>query len=91
MRPLPGKAAALITGARSCIDATRREDGCVSYDYLQDTENPDTVLVVERWHTRESLAAHMQAPHLADWRKARQPMVKATKVEIIHAEQVEVI
>ncbi|MBG1232843.1 putative quinol monooxygenase [Aestuariivirga litoralis] len=88
---LPGQSPALISGARVCIDATRSEAGCISYDYVRDTENPDIVLVVERWSTREALAAHMQTPHLADWRKARQPLVKSTKVEIIHADQVEVI
>ncbi len=88
---VPGKAAALITGARHCIEATRREKGCISYDYVQDTERPDIVMVVERWTTREALAAHMVTPHLNDWRKARQPLVKSTKVEIIHAGQVEVL
>ena len=85
----PGKAAQLIEGARTCIDATRREDGCISYDYVQDTEKPDTAIVVERWTTREALAAHMLTQHLKDWREQRKPLVRITKVEIIHAAQVE--
>lgn len=87
----PGKATELIARARHCIDATRLEDGCISYDYVQDTEKPDIVLVVERWTTREALAAHMLAPHLKDWREARKTLVRSTKVEIIHAAQVETL
>ena len=87
----PDKSAELIAGARGCIDATRREDGCISYDYVSDTERPDTVMVVERWTTREALAAHMLMPHLQEWREKRKPLVLSTKVEIIHAARVETI
>ena len=85
----PGMATQLIDGARNCIDATRHEKGCISYDYVQDTEKPDTVLVVERWTTRDALAAHMLTQHLKVWREVRKPLVSSTKVEIIRAAQVE--
>ena len=85
----PGKAAELIAGARSCIDATRLEDGCISYDYVKDTDRPDTVMVVERWTSREALAAHMLMPHLQEWREKRKPLVLSAKVEIIYAAKVE--
>ena len=91
IKTMPGQAKALISGARTCIDATRREDGLISYDYVQDTENPDIVMVIERWASREKLAAHFLVPHLAAWREARRPLVSAVKVEIIHAGEVEVL
>lgn len=87
----PGMAAQLIEGARTCIDATRREAGCISYDYVQDTQKPDTVLVVERWITRDALAAHMLMQHLKDWREVRKPLVLNTKVEVIHAAKIETL
>ena len=85
----PGKDTELIAGAGACIAATRREDGCISYDYVRDTEKPNIVMVVERWTTREALAAHMLMPHLKEWREKRKPLVLSTKVEIIHAARVE--
>jgi quinol monooxygenase YgiN len=91
MTAVPGKAAELIKGARAAIDATRKEDGCISYDYVQDTENPDILTVVERWTSRAALEAHLQMPHLATWRAARKGLVAQTKVEIIHADKVETI
>ena len=86
-----GQASNLIAGAAPCIAATRSEDGCISYDYVQDTSDPDTVIVVERWTSRETLEAHMHTPHLAAWRLARKPLVTSTKVEIIHAAKVETL
>ena len=87
----PGKAPELIAGARACIDGTRREDGCISYDYVQDTERPDIVMVIERWASQEAIAAHFKMPHLNDWREKRKPLVQSIKVEIITAQKVEVI
>lgn len=89
MKTQPGKAAALIAGAAPCIAATRAEEGCISYDYVQDTSDPDTVIVVERWTSRETLEAHLHTPHLATWRIERKPLVASSKVEIIHAAKVE--
>jgi quinol monooxygenase YgiN len=85
----PGRVADLIAGAKPCIEATRREAGCISYDYVCDTEHENRVLVIERWASREALAAHMLMPHLSTWREIRKPMVKSARVEIIHAGQIE--
>lgn len=87
----PGQAGALIKGAQSCVAETRKENGCVSYEYVQSTDDPDTLIVVERWTTREALAAHLLAPHLKLWREDRKPLVLSTKVEIIHASHVETL
>ena len=87
----PGRASALIAGAAPCIAATRGEEGCISYDYVQDTSDPDTLLVVERWTSREALEAHMHTAHLAAWRVERKPLVISTNVEIIHAAEVETL
>jgi quinol monooxygenase YgiN len=87
----PGKAPDVISGARACIDGTRREDGCISYDYVQDTERADVVMVIERWTSREALAAHFHVPHLNEWRERRKPWVKSVKVEIIQAGEIEIL
>ena len=86
---VPGQSGALIKGARACIEATREEDGCLSYDYVQDTEDANKLVVVERWSSRAALDSHMKTPHLAKWRQDRKPMVVSTKVEIIEPARVE--
>ena len=91
IQAVPGQSSALIEGARSCIDATRKEEGCLSYDYVQDTQDPNKLVVVERWSSRAALDAHLKTAHLAAWRQLRKPLVVSTKVEIIDPASVETV
>lgn len=54
--------------------ASRAEDGCQTYSYAQDVEDPQLVHVFEVWRDRAAFEAHRQAPHLRDWR-ARWPQL----------------
>ena len=49
---------AFIKGAKECIAATRKEKGCISYESHTSIHDPNLVVVVERWETREDLNAH---------------------------------
>jgi len=81
---------AFIKGAEECIAATRKEKGCISYEYHTSISDPDLFVVVERWETREDLNAHGRAPHMKVWREYSAPMkVSPTVIEIISAEKVE--
>jgi quinol monooxygenase YgiN len=53
---------AFIKGARECIEATRKEKGCLSYESHTSINDPNLFVVVERWETREDLNAHGRAP-----------------------------
>jgi quinol monooxygenase YgiN len=72
-----------------CLAATRLEKGCISYDLFEDINNPETLSFIERWETREDLAAHFHAPHLKTWREAGGKYILARKIEIIHAGEIE--
>ncbi len=50
------------------IRASRAEDGCIDYAYAVDVLDPGLVRVTERWASREALAAHFKAAHMATWR-----------------------
>ena len=50
------------------LTATRAEDGCISYSYAVDVEDPGLIRVFEAWRDAAALEAHFKAPHLADWR-----------------------
>ena len=45
-------------------DLVRAEDGCIQYDYTLSLEEPDTVVLLEKWRDSDALAAHMQQPHM---------------------------
>lgn len=75
--------------ARPCVEATRKESGCISYDLNQDLETPHKFVFVERWQDRASLGAHFETAHLKAFAEAIGPLITDKKVEIIHPEQVE--
>ena len=49
---------------------TRKEDGCIRYQFAQDVLDPQLLVISEAWRDRDALMAHGKAPHMAEWRKA---------------------
>ena len=85
----PGGVEALRAPAAVCIAETRKEKGCLGYELFQSLEDPDKLVFVEKWETREDLTAHSRQPHLKVWRDASGPHLVARKIEIVHPEKVE--
>lgn len=79
----PGKAAAAMAAAKPCIEGTRKEPGCLSYDLHQSVTDPETLVFVERWKSRADIDAHMQMPHFKAWREQGPELIADRKVEII--------
>jgi quinol monooxygenase YgiN len=59
----PGKRDAFLEEYAKGAAATRREAGCVFYDYAASTEDADTVLIMECFESEAAHAAHLQQPH----------------------------
>jgi quinol monooxygenase YgiN len=55
---------------RAVIEATRKEDGCLSYAFAEDVLEPGLIHVVESWRDQAALDAHFGAPHFTVWREA---------------------
>ncbi len=53
-----------IAAARTCIEETRREAGCLSYDMHESVTEPGSFVFVEQWQDRAALDFHMSTPHL---------------------------
>jgi quinol monooxygenase YgiN len=85
----PGTLDHLREPARICRETTLKEDGCIAYDLHADIANPDRLVFVEKWETREALSAHAKSAHVAAWREASAPHLIERKIEIVHAEKVE--
>ena len=55
--------------ALAMLQATRKEEGCVSYSFSVPIDDPDTLRIAEVWESQEALDAHGQTPHMADFGK----------------------
>jgi len=63
-----------ITTARAAaekmMEATRREPGCLTYEFSQTIEAPHRFRVYEEWESEAALLAHFETPHMAAFREA---------------------
>jgi quinol monooxygenase YgiN len=55
---------------KALVDATCRTDGCIAYDVAEDPFDLGLIRFSELWPDHESLAKHLQAPHIEPWRTA---------------------
>ena len=58
LRLKPGTADKAAAGAREVVAGTIKEDGCLAYDFHLSVSDPNRLVAVERWESREALARH---------------------------------
>lgn len=82
----PGERGRVVEIASRCIEATRCEPGCISYDLMASTEDDCSLMFVEKWSAMEALESHRGTKHLARFRDERAPYVEGpTEVEVYEA------
>lgn len=60
-----GSEAAVRTALTTLAEATRAEEGCLSYALYESAAAPGTFVTVERWTDQAALEAHLATPHVA--------------------------
>lgn len=56
----PGKAGEFATAFQALQALAKQDAGCEQYELFQSTDDPDKVVILERWASEELLARHMQ-------------------------------
>jgi len=54
-----------IENARKMVEATLKEEGCVSYGLFQDEKDPKILTFIEEWEDIEALEKHKTTEHFA--------------------------
>ena len=70
VRAPPENLARLKPHMATMLQASRAEDGCLTYSYGEDVAEPGLIRVFEVWRDEAAIQAHFQAPHMAAWRAA---------------------
>ncbi len=79
----PGEAARLKEALSAMMAATNAEEGCEHYSFAAHIDDPDLIIISERWTSAEALAAHGATAHMKAFNKAlggavlKQVLVKA--------------
>ena len=79
---LPEKRAAFIQKVKETgiLAAIRAEDGCIRYDYYLSEKDPNELLLLEQWQTREHQQIHIGQPHMAQLRALKGDYITDTKL-----------
>ena len=70
VRVPPENLAAFRPHQDAMLAASRAEDGCITYSYAVDVQDPGLIRVFEQWRDQAAIDAHFKAPHMAVWRAA---------------------
>lgn len=72
------------------VEATRKEPGCVKYDWYQDAKEPGTFVVLETYANAEAFEAHVKNPHFLEIIEQSKEWVSApTEIRILKPEFVQ--
>ena len=79
---LPQKREAFIEKVKTTgvLEAIRAEDGCVKYDYYLSEKDPNELLLIEQWETKEKQQIHISQPHMDTLRSFKAEYITDTKL-----------
>lgn len=63
---LPQKRNAFIAKVKETgvLEAIRAEDGCIRYDYYLSEKDPNELLLIEQWESKQHQQIHIEQPHM---------------------------
>lgn len=65
------------------LEAILNEDGCIKYDYYLSEKNPNELLLVEQWESKEHQQIHISQPHMAALREFKDDYITSTELREI--------
>ncbi len=78
----PGKRAMQIEAFEALRPLVLAEPGCIQYELFADDEDENRFILVEKWASREALAAHGETAHMVA-AVARNPAFRAKPASVI--------
>jgi quinol monooxygenase YgiN len=75
IKALPEKVDMVRAVLLELIEPTRKEEGCIVYELLQNKSDPTDFTFVEEWQSESFLDSHAKSQHLKDAREKLKGMV----------------
>lgn len=73
----------VLSALHNIVNATRKEDGNVSYDLHQNTINPLEYTILEVWKSQQAIDVHNASTHFDEFKKAINGKIDGLKVDVI--------
>ena len=77
---LPQKREAFIERVKETgiLDEIRAENGCIKYDYYLSEKDPNEILLIEQWKSKNHQQIHINQPHMARLREFKGEYILST-------------
>lgn len=82
----PGTRDEILARAPEVQSATRAETGCIAYDFFTCTDDPDRLVFVEAWTSKEAHAWHLEQDHTKAFIAFHEPKHASFLFETVNAE-----
>lgn len=73
----------VLTALREVVNATRKEEGNISYDLHQNIANPLEFTILEVWKSQDAIDLHNGSTHFDEFKKAIDGKIEGLKVDVI--------
>lgn len=73
----------VIKALHNVVDATRKEDGNVSYDLHQNISSDLSYTILEVWKSQEAINLHNDSSHFNEFKKAIDGKISDLKIDIV--------
>jgi quinol monooxygenase YgiN len=92
IRVVDGQRDAFLAEFRKLVPQVHAEDGCIEYGpavdvssglAAQGAERPDVAVIIEKWRDLPALEAHLQAPHMHEYRQRVRHLVEHVELQIL--------
>lgn len=73
----------VLTAFHNVVDATRKEEGNISYDLHKNITTPSEYTILEVWKSQEAIDLHNASIHFDQFKKAINGKIDSLKVDVI--------
>lgn len=75
LRAKAGHADDFVRLGKDIVKGTVQEEGCITFEMLQDPTDPESFTYYEKWRSREDLELHFKEDHFIEFGEAIQTML----------------
>ena len=68
---------------KTIVDGSRSEEGNISYDLHQNTNNPLEYIIIEVWKSEDAINYHNQTPHFLEFKRNIDNKVESVSIDIL--------
>ncbi|HZZ13261.1 MAG TPA: putative quinol monooxygenase [Paraburkholderia sp.] len=79
----PGHEEQLREALEGIVGPTRQEAGALQYDLHRDVLEPRRFVFIERWESRDALAAHAKSAHIQAYKQAVAEWVEHSEIRVV--------